>query len=143
MTLRVVVLALLAMSCDAFRPRSGGTIPASKFALHAVPGSDRTQVACVDVEFRHLGPPAVSWHCTTEVRVTGAPGNVSVPGVAASAADVAGRHVTSLGMPESADEACRIFHERMQAQLAPDVPGARVGPFDNCTKHHLPQAHFP
>lgn len=136
--------------------QGGGTIPPSKFQFQPLPGTapDATagtqpaQVACITVEFRHLGPPPVGWHCDTEIELPAAgpagPMHLDeVRAAAAAATDFAARHLMSLGLPESAASACQRFYTVLREQLGASVSGARVGPFDACTRHRLPSTHFP
>lgn len=157
----LAALALLALgACNPARERAGGAIPPSRFALHAVPATgapgttDARRAACVDIRFQHAGPPGVWWRCPTEVRmavrVDGggtdagiASDEVTARGAAARAADTAAREVMARGTPESADAACKQFHDRMQALLRAERPDAAVTPFDACTRHRLPTTYFP
>jgi hypothetical protein len=132
--------------------QSGGTIPPSKFQFQPLPGTPSgtpaEQVACITVEFRHLGPPPVGWHCDTEIKLSArsAVGSVRLDEARAAAAagtDFAARHLMSLGLPESAASACQRFYTVLGEQLGASVAGAHVGPFDACTRHRLPSTHFP
>ncbi|HEX2568353.1 MAG TPA: hypothetical protein VH877_02260 [Polyangia bacterium] len=132
--------------------QSGGTIPPSKFQFQPLPGTaagtQPVQVACITIEFRHIGPPPVGWHCDTEIElpVAGTTGPARLDearAATAAATDFAARHLMSLGLPESAPSACQRFYTVLREQLGTSVSGARVGPFDACTRHHLPSTHFP
>jgi hypothetical protein len=135
--------------------QSGGTVPPSKFHFQPLPGTapgstgtQLTQVACITIEFRHLGPPPVGWHCDTEIELpaaapTGPMHLDEARAAAAAATDLAARHLMSLGLPESAASACQRFYTVLREQLSASVSGARVGPFDACTRHRLPSTHFP